>query len=156
MNNKELINRFYMAFASEDAEAMAGCYADVAVFDDPAFGRLNNGRVRNMWRMLIKNSGGNLKITHSDVWADDWKGGAKWVAEYTFSKTGRKVVNRIDAQFEFKDGKIIHHVDHFDFWKWSRQALGLVGLLLGWTLFLQNKVRQQALASLNRFEQGGN
>ena len=52
------------------------------------------------------------------------------------------VINDIIAEFKIKDGKIIKHQDKFDFYKWSRQALGFPGLFLGWTPFLKNKVSQ--------------
>lgn len=149
MTNTALIEKFYSAFAHADAEAMVSCYTDDIVFEDPAFGRLQGEDAKNMWRMLINP---DLTLVFSKVWADDDKGGAHWEATYTFSKTGRKVTNKIDATFEFRDGKISKHTDHFSFWKWSAQALGAPGLLLGWTPFLRNKVRQQALGRLRNFK----
>ncbi|HND34234.1 MAG TPA: nuclear transport factor 2 family protein, partial [Myxococcota bacterium] len=65
------------------------------------------------------------------------------------SATGRKVHNIIDAEFEFKDGKILRHRDTFDFWAWSRQALGPAGWVAGWSSVLQNKVRAQAAKGLS-------
>ena len=59
-----------------------------------------------------------------------------------------------DARFEFRDEKIIRHRDSFDFWKWSRQALGLPGLLLGWSPYLRAKVARTAAKSLERFAAG--
>jgi len=59
----------------------------------------------------------------------------------------------IDAEFEFRDGKILRHRDRFDFHRWSRQALGTSGLLLGWTPLLRNKVRSTARGSLEKFMQ---
>ena len=60
--------------------------------------------------------------------------------------------NKIDAEFEFdKQGLITRQRDRFDFWDWSRQALGTPGLLLGWSPFLRRKVRAQAAANLQRF-----
>ena len=59
-------------------------------------------------------------------------GRAHWVATYTYSATGRPVENRIDATFEFRDGRIVRHRDRFDLYRWARQALGPKGLLLGW------------------------
>ena len=149
MTNRELIEHFYTSFAKADAEGMVSCYADTIAFEDPAFGPLQGEDARNMWRMLV-NPG--LKLEYSKVWTEGDKGGAHWEATYTFSKTGRKVVNKIDAVFEFKAGKIIRHKDHFSFWKWASQALGAPGLLLGWTPFLKHKVRQQALERLQRFK----
>ena len=44
-------------------------------------------------------------------------------------ETGNAVLNRIDARFTFRDGKIIRHEDSFDLWKWAGQALGMKGKL---------------------------
>ena len=46
---------------------------------------------------------------------------------------------------------IVDHVDEFSFWKWSRQALGTKGLLLGWTPFVRRTVRTKARAGLDEF-----
>jgi hypothetical protein len=76
-------------------------------------------------------------------------GRAHWDARYTFSKTGRSVLNRIDASFMFKGGKIVRHVDRFPFWRWSRQALGATGLVLGWTPIVRRAVRREAALQLD-------
>lgn len=81
----------------------------------------------------------------------DLKGAGHWEAVYTFSASGRRVHNKMDSAFAFKDGKIIGHRDHFAFWRWSRQALGLSGLLLGWSPFLKAKVRARARGNLDKF-----
>lgn len=148
MTNQELIEHFYSSFSKADVTGMLSCYDDAIVFEDPAFGKLKGEEAKNMWRMLVKPG---LHLTFNNVWVDGDKGGAHWEAKYTFSKTGRKVVNNIDAVFEFKNGKIIKHTDSFNMWKWSKQALGLPGLLLGWSAFLKNKIRRQALEQLKRF-----
>jgi hypothetical protein len=51
-------------------------------------------------------------------------------ARYTFA-TGRVVHNVIEARFALRDGLIVQHVDSFGFWRWSRQALGPLGLARG-------------------------
>jgi hypothetical protein len=61
------------------------------------------------------------------------------------------VHNRIDAEFEFRDGLIIRHRDRFAFWHWATQALGLTGRLLGWTTLVQDRVRAQAAQGLDAF-----
>jgi limonene-1,2-epoxide hydrolase len=150
--HKALIERFYTAFQNLDAEGMAACYAPDVVFEDPGFGVLHGGQAADMWRMLIRRSGGHLKIHFSAVEADDREGTAYWDAHYLFSKTKRPVHNMIDARFKFKNGLIAEHRDHFDFHRWARQALGLPGLLLGWTSFLKNKVQMTARAELAKFQ----
>lgn len=150
--NQQIIEEFYAGFASHNAETMASCYHPEIVFHDPGFGTLHGQDAIDMWHMLIARSKGNLQIVFSDVRANESKGSAKWTATYVFSKTGRTVVNEVKAHFVFKDGLIVQHTDHFDFWKWSAQALGIPGLLLGWTGFMKQKVRQQAIASLRTYQ----
>ena len=153
MKNETLIRAFYEAFARADAEGMVSCYAPNVVFTDPAFGELHGDEAKAMWRMLIENSKGQLSLAFDNVKADDKTGSANWVAHYTFSQTGRKVVNRIAARFEFEDGLIVRHTDQFDLWKWSRQALGLPGYLLGWTPFMKNKIQQRARRQLAKYRE---
>jgi len=148
--NQQLIDGFYRAFARRDAAAMAACYADDAHFADAVFDLSGAARIGGMWRMLCER-GTDLVVEHRDVVADDRTGRAHWDARYTFSATGRKVLNRIDATFTFRDGKIVDHRDAFSFWTWSRQALGPAGLLLGWTPLVHNKVRRTAAKGLDDF-----
>jgi hypothetical protein len=70
------------------------------------------------------------------------------VANYTYSATGRHVENRIDASFVLRDGRIALHRDRFDLYRWARQALGVPGLLLGWSPPLQGAIRRKAAAAL--------
>ncbi len=150
-DEKSLITSFYQSFAAGDAEEMVSHYHNEIEFSDPAFGLLKGDEARNMWRMLIARSKGNLTIQFLNVLANGETGSADWTAKYLFSKTGREVFNEIHAEFTFKDGKIFRHTDTFDIWKWSKQALGLPGLLLGWSGFMQNKIRKTAKDSLRDF-----
>ncbi len=148
--NAELIHRFYTAFGRRDHQTMAGCYRDDAEFSDPVFQHLVGAEIGAMWRMLCLRGTG-LEITFAGVRADDAAGRADWQAVYTFSASGRKVHNRIAASFRFEDGAIRRHTDDFDLYRWTRMALGLPGVLLGWSGLLQNKVRRQAATSLEKF-----
>lgn len=151
--NAELITRFYQAFQRQDAEAMAACYADDVRFSDPVFPDLKGSEAADMWRMLTSRAQ-NFSLDYSNVQADDTRGSAHWVATYLFSGTGRMVVNRIQANFVFRDGKIVEHHDRFDLWKWSAQALGAKGALLGWTPLVQGAIRKQASKGLAAFRAG--
>jgi ketosteroid isomerase-like protein len=150
--NEQLIRDFYLAFAARDAETMAKLYHADIRFSDPAFRLLVGDEASDMWRMLISR-GKDLTITLISVSADDHAGHARWEARYTFSQTGRFVINTIDAVFAFRDGRIVRHVDNFSFWKWSRQALGPIGLLLGWSWPLKSIVRKKAAASLHAWRE---
>ncbi|WP_310377646.1 nuclear transport factor 2 family protein [Flavobacterium sp.] len=151
--NENTIIKFYSAFAKADTATMCECYHENIQFRDPAFGLLKGKEVCEMWKMLIEKSKGNITIEFSKVEADDYLGSAEWIAAYNFSKTNRKVVNIIQAKFHFQDGLIIKHTDEFDLWKWSKQAFGIVGFLLGWTGFFQKKIQQQALLSLKKHQE---
>jgi hypothetical protein len=157
--NEASIARFYTAFANLDADTMASCYAEDVAFDDPVFSLRGRRETGGMWRMLCAATQARgrdaWRLEFKDIQADASSGRARWEAHYRFSATGRLVHNIIEARFTFKpDGLIASHHDHFDFWRWSRQALGTPGLLLGWTPFLRAKVRAQASANLNKFLAG--
>ena len=129
---------------------MQACYTDDATFSDEAFHGLDATQVRAMWEMLIRN-GKDLQLEFRDVTADEHTGSAYWEAKYTLSVTGRKVLNKIKASFEFENGKIKKHVDRFDFYAWARQAFGFTGSLLGWTPYFRKKVNSTVMGNLARF-----
>ncbi|MEO8740783.1 MAG: nuclear transport factor 2 family protein [Casimicrobiaceae bacterium] len=145
--NVALIERFYAAFAGRDASGMIACYHPQVTFSDPVFPALDARGVAAMWRMLCER-GKDLAIVASDIAADEATGRAHWVAGYTFSGTGRHVTNRIDAAFEFREGRIARHVDRFSLWRWSAMALGAKGVLLGWLPPVRAAIRAQAANAL--------
>ena len=149
-SDESLIRAFYYAFARHDGEAMARCYHADIFFTDPVFPALRGRDAGDMWRMLLSRAK-DLEITLDEASADEDGGRARWTARYTFTRTGRPVVNHIDALFAFRDGLIVRHYDNFPFWRWSRQALGPVGALLGWSLPIKWKVRKDAAKALERF-----
>jgi ketosteroid isomerase-like protein len=147
---EQLIQRFYAAFAACDGDAMAACYAPDVEFSDPVFPDLRGEEAGGMWRMLTSQAT-DLRIELLDHAADGDAGSAHWKAHYTFSQTGRPVVNDVRARFRFRDGLIAEHRDEFDFHRWASQALGTSGKLLGWTPILRGAVRRRARGSLDRF-----
>ncbi len=148
--NAKLIERFYAALGRGDGDAMASCYARDARFSDPAFGELRDAEPGAMWRMLCSRpSGLEVELVEHD--ADANTGSARWVARYTFTDTGRRVVNDVCARFVFADGLIAEQRDEFDFHRWARQALGPAGLLLGWTPLLRRAVQRKARAALHAY-----
>jgi len=94
--NAALIVAFYAALGRHDPEAMLACYAPDVRFSDPVFPDLDAAGVAAMWRMLCSR-GKDLAVVASNVAADDATGRAHWVATYTYSATGHRVENRIDA-----------------------------------------------------------
>ena len=107
-----------------------------------------------MWRMLTEPEG-DLRVELHEHDADEGSGSAHWIARYTFTDTGRPVVNDIHATFRFENGLISEHTDRFSFHRWARQALGPVGLALGWTPLLRTAVRRKAADKLEGFKGDG-
>jgi RimJ/RimL family protein N-acetyltransferase len=150
--NAALLDSFYRAFQRRDSATMAACYAPDATFSDPVFS-LKGPEVGAMWRMLCER-GTDLRVEFADIEADDATGSAAWSAWYTFSGTARPVHNQIRATFRFQDGRIVEHADQFDLYRWAAQALGLRGMLLGWTPLVQGAIRRNAAKALARFMKG--
>jgi ketosteroid isomerase-like protein len=149
--NKHVIEKFYTAFQKLDHQTMNSCYSDDIVFSDPAFGLLRGDEAKSMWEMLCKNAK-DFSLTFSNIQLlDEEYATCNWVATYTFSKTGRKVINNIKAFMKLKDGKIIEHSDAFKLSKWAAQALGLKGVLLGWTGFMKRRIQKNARKNLIGF-----
>ncbi|MBX2971716.1 MAG: nuclear transport factor 2 family protein [Flavobacteriales bacterium] len=144
-----VLERFYSAFAQRDWSAMGACYHEEARFSDPVFPGLDAKGARAMWRMLLT-SGTDLRITYKILEENATGGKVRWEAWYTFSRTGRPVHNIITSTFSLKDGLILVQQDRFNLWKWSRQALGTTGLLLGWSPIVRGKVRSAAAAGLKK------
>lgn len=148
--NRALIRTLYDSLDRHDGEGMAACYAPTAQFRDPAFGELSGAEAGDMWRMLTGRAE-DLSVELADHDANDETGTAHWIAHYTFTDTGRPVVNDVRARFRFADGLIVEHVDEFSFFGWSRQALGPLGLALGWTPLLPILVRRRTRGRLDAF-----
>lgn len=130
---------------------MGACYARDVRFSDPVFPDLRGDDARKMWRMLTARAR-EFRVEFRDIRSDGATGTGHVEAWYLFSATGRRVHNVIDGTFTFRDGLIATHTDRFDLYRWTRQALGPVGLLLGWTSLIQGKVRRQAAEGLARWQ----
>ncbi|VAW41084.1 Ketosteroid isomerase-related protein [hydrothermal vent metagenome] len=148
--NEQLIRKFYTAFQQRDHVGMIACYHSDVHFSDPVFTDLRGKRAIAMWHMLCER-GKDLQISFDGVQANGNGGQAHWEATYSFSASKRKVHNIIDANFRFADGLIMRHADSFDLWRWTRMALGPAGVLLGWSSFMQKKVRKTAVSGLDKF-----
>ena len=146
-----LIDTFYGGLSDRNGEAMANCYHDAAVFEDPIFGELQARDARDMWRMLCA-SDTDLQLQYTILEASETEAKVNWIADYTFMATGRSVTNDVTSTWKFRDGLIVDHRDQFGFWKWSSQALGLPGMLLGWSPILKSKARSTARSTLKKFQ----
>ena len=142
--------QFYEAFMVQDHYTMGLLYAENATFSDPVFPLLNARGARMMWAMLLTRAE-DLGIEVNVLEDSPTRARIEWTAHYTFGATGRRVVNRIQTEMALSNGRIVRQVDQFSLWRWARQALGVQGLLLGWTPMVQNRIRKQAARSLGEF-----
>lgn len=150
----ELIHKFYSCFQNLDAQGMRACYHADVRFSDPAFPELKGKEAGVMWAMLIdtlKKNPAGWKLDFGSIQVNEERGSCRWEAHYTFARTGRNVHNIIEAIFRFKDGKIIEHIDTFDFYRWARMAFGWTGFLLGWTPLFKRKVQATAQQRLTTY-----
>jgi ketosteroid isomerase-like protein len=154
--NEQLVTRFYTAFQRLDYKTMQDCYSGDIVFNDPVFGLLHGDEAKVMWEMLCKRAK-DLSLTFSNIQLPDEEyTTCNWTASYTFSQTGKKVVNHVKAFMRIKDGKIIEHSDAFRLSTWIGQALGWQGILFGWTGFMKRAVQKKARKNLAAFIQKKN
>ncbi|MFN0083078.1 MAG: nuclear transport factor 2 family protein [Ferruginibacter sp.] len=149
MNNDErLIERFFTAFQKLDADEMNACYSDDIAFYDPMFELLRGDEARAMWEMLCKNAK-NFSLTFDNIKSlDDGYYTCNWTATYTFSKTGRPVVNMCKAHMRVENGLVIEHSDGWSLQKWSAQAIGISGKLFGWAGFYRRRLKNNARRNL--------
>ena len=144
--SSDTIVRFYEAFSKRDGDAMAACYAPQATFSDPVFTDLQGPQIGAMWKMLTT-SGRDLQVQLVEHDLEAETGSAHWLADYTFSRTGRRVHNDVH-------GLIAAHRDSFNFYAWAKQALGPLGTLLGWAPPFQNQMRTGAASTLAKYMSG--
>lgn len=159
----QTLHRFFTALAVRDTQGMLNCYAHGVQFEDPVFKLSGEREIMGMWALLFGHEGssgehkGKGQRDESNVWTvvfDTVKtrhnhGSVRWEATFRYAPTGRVVHNGVYSQFHFdEDGLILSQRDNFDFWRWARQAYGLVGMMMGWTPLMWDHAREQAEVSL--------
>ncbi len=150
-DNEKLLEQFYTAFKNSDAKAMIACYHADVEFSDPVFPHLKGQRAKAMWAFLCQRRADPNDRMFDQIQANAQDGSAHWEAKYTLPQTGRRVHNKIDAKFQFKDGKILRHNDSFNLWRWSIMAFGPVGIVFGWTPFFKSKIQKTVRVQLDQF-----
>jgi ketosteroid isomerase-like protein len=141
MSNYQLLQTFYIALANRDVKTMLSCYHENVIYHDVGFGLQKGKDAKKVWLYLMRKGDENVVITFSNIVANETNGEANWIAKYTFNN--RKIENHISVTFQFKDGKIIYHKDDYSLFKWSQQAFGLVGYLVGWSPIFHWFIRWQ-------------
>lgn len=87
-DNAQLLERLYKNVQAGDHQATADCYHSIATFQDIAFDLPDKKMIHAMWHMISET---DLKLKYQIENADQSKGTAHWIADYTFRDTGRRV-----------------------------------------------------------------
>ena len=144
--NARLLEKFYASVQAHDHRAAATAIIRALLFEDIAFKLPDKQMIHAMWHMISET---DLQLSYAIETADDRHGSARWIADYTFRDTGRKVHNELRSKFTFKDGVIIAQRDDCDAWSWGMQAFGPVKGVLSW--LFPGKRRKKAMEKLDAF-----
>ncbi|SCY07660.1 SnoaL-like domain-containing protein [Nonlabens sp. Hel1_33_55] len=150
MDTKTLLTQFYKGLKNANASNMTALYKDNSHFKDPVFGDLHGEHAISMWHMLFSKNN-QVKISYKIIEATPTYGKVQWTANYLNGSNKRPVTNHVTANFKLADGEIVNHVDSFNLSKWSRQALGVSGLLMGWSSFMKNQIQKKTNSLLDHY-----
>jgi hypothetical protein len=152
----QTLEQLFQALQVRDLEALSACYAEGAQFDDPLLSLKDRRHLLGMRAVMFEARGARGQ----DVWALSFhgmstagnQGSARWEPRYCFAPTGRSIHHLVYSQFTFDpDGLIVAQRDSFDFWRWSRAAHGVLGLMLGWTPLMWDQARAQVEVCLGEY-----
>ncbi len=133
--NAALLEKLYSSLDQRLDAVMADCYHPEATFHDIAFDLKGKNQIRLMWRMICS---GDIRTTFKVTEANEEGGTVQAIDNYTFTETGRRVSNRIESRFRFRDGLIFEHRDRCDPKEWAKAALGgVLGFFAGRFHFLR-------------------
>lgn len=149
----QALERFFDAMQRCDTEALRTSYHPALRFDDPLISTTSVGDRLDWCGMLWSpRDADGQRIWQLELEEVRTRGAlatARWNLRYRYTPTKRLIDQALHSHFSFDaDGRITTQRDSFDFWRWSRQAHGLLGLLLGWTPLMWDQAREQARASL--------
>ncbi|KAG8793616.1 hypothetical protein FRC16_010881 [Serendipita sp. 398] len=153
-SGEQLVEKYLAAYKAYDLAAMDACTDPEFTFSDPAFPSLNSKQAKGMFSMFVNNREKNkMELEYKDIkkGINDLTYTATYTVRYIF--TGRPVTNVIQSTFTISptSNLLLSQVDAFPFYTWAKQALGLPGLLLGWTGYLQSQVQHNAGQSLEKY-----
>jgi hypothetical protein len=145
-DNERLIAGLFEALNKHDHIAIAKYYAENAYFEDIAFNLRGRKEIHAMWHLICAT---DISVTVEALSASGSSGKVTVIEKYTFTDTGRPVVNKIEGRFVFRDGLIMEHHDTCDPLAWARQAFGGVkGELAGRLGFLRGIAARKKIAKM--------
>jgi limonene-1,2-epoxide hydrolase len=145
-NKIEIVKEFYKALDSGDYRTVNEFYHKNAHYKDEIFD-FKGLEIHALWYTATLPDM-ELSAELESIREEEDAIYTEWVMSYTLDIIKRRIRLKEKGKFTFQEGKIIEHTDKYDFWTWCIQAFGIIGRALGWSNWLQNRVRSQAKKSV--------
>lgn len=150
--NELLLTKFFEYLNAHNLERIASCYHEEATFHDIAFNLKGKKQIYAMWDMICSvnkdNIPSDIKVHIERLSANDATGSAVVLESYTYRDNNKKVHNKINSTFEFRDGLIYKQNDDCDPVSWANQAFGGIrGFIAGHIEFVR---RYRAMDKLRK------
>ncbi len=147
MSNKiDLVKQFYDALNRGDYKFVNRLYHSDARYKDEIFD-FQGAEIHALWYSATRPEM-KLFAKLESIHEENDKVVTEWIMTYTLDVINRRISLREKGTFVFQGEKIIKHTDEYDFWSWCTQAFGIIGRALGWSVWLQNRVKKQARKSV--------
>jgi hypothetical protein len=145
--HETLLRRLFDRLAARDAEGADSCYHAEVFLTNPLFARLRGADALRLWRLVFEEAS-DWRLEARAISADEDGGRAEWSATYTLG--GRRFATEGRSLFAFREGLVCRHYDAFSLWRWIAQAIGPMGVALGWFGPVRWAVRQRLARRLER------
>jgi ketosteroid isomerase-like protein len=143
--NWTLVEQHYKAIQAKDADAILAVYAADCRIDHPLIGRMSKDEFSKAVQAFIRQTPDyelEFQISHAGAQRVD----AEWALTHVFHLTGRTIRLAGATTYFLSANRITRHIDQFDRRAWSRQAMGMTGLVLsfvpGWRSFVERELRR--------------
>ena len=150
MNNSliSIVNLFFASLKSRNIEKMMEIYHSKIIYSDPLYGLLKQEDVIKRWQLLLEeNVIEDIQIMDIKEYDDEYAM-AHWNCTFYYTITQKKVTLSIKSFFKIENNLIIEQSDAYRLSKFISKAYGIKGLLLGWTKFMQHRVKKTALKKI--------
>jgi hypothetical protein len=143
--NWTLVEQLFKAFQSKDTDAIFATYAADCQFDHPLIGRLSKNEFSMAIRAFMRATPDYelaFQINHTDAKRVD----VEWTITHIFHLTAKVIKQHGTTTCFLSNNRIVQQIDKFDRRAWSRQAMGMTGLVLsfvpGWRSFIERELRR--------------
>lgn len=137
-----IVKEFYEALSTGDFHAIQSFYSPEATYQDEIV-TLKGNEVFSHWFMMCREDF-KTKAELIEIKENQNIVTTKWTIDYLLVPTGRRIFLEEEGYFYFNDGVIAAHRDKFDIYSFTKQGFGMLGYLIGWTSWAQNRLRKQA------------